>query len=56
MKRKRIKSDTSTFNVVVTFYGTTRLGEALAIVLWYVTADWKIKQALVQLKLLAKSL
>lgn len=38
------------------FYGTKRLGEGLAIVLRYVTADWQIKRALVGLQLLVKSL
>ena len=33
-----------------------RLGEALAIVLRYVTTDWKTKQALVRLQLLEQSL
>ena len=55
-EEETIKSEISKFNVAVIFYGTTRLGEALAIVLRYVTADWQIKRALVWLQLLAKSL
>lgn len=46
-RKRRIKSEISASNVAVIFDGTTRFGEALAIVLRYVTADWKIKQALV---------
>ena len=52
----RIKSEISASIVAVSFDGTTRLGETLLIVLRYVTADWKIKQAQVRLQLLAKSL
>ena len=52
----RIRSEISASNVAVSFDGTTRLGEAQLIVLRYVTAEWKIKQAVVRLQLLAKSL
>ena len=38
------------------FDGTTRLGEALVIVLRFVTDDWQIQHRLVRLQLLAKSL
>ena len=40
----------------VIFDGTTYLGEALAIVIRYVTDDWSIQQKLVRLQILAKSL
>ena len=40
----------------VIFDGTTRLCEALAIVVRFITADWEIKQRLVRLQLIAKSL
>ena len=40
----------------VIFDGTTYLGEALAIVIQYVTDDWSIQQKLVRLQILAKSL
>ena len=43
-------------NVSVISDGTTRLGEALAIVVRFITADWEIKQRLVRLQLIAKSL
>eukprot|EP00117_Sycon_ciliatum_P005069 scpid76960/ scgid9165/ len=42
--------------VAVIFDGTSRLGEALAVVLRYVDADFKIHQRLVRFHVLAKSL
>ena len=45
-----MKIEISASNVAVSFDGTTRLGEAQLIVLRYVTADWKIKQASVTSK------
>ena len=42
--------------VSVIFDGTTYLGEALAIVIRYVTNDWVIQQKLVRLQIFAKSL
>ena len=43
-------------NVSVIFDGTSRLREALAIVIRYITDDWKIQQNLIRLQMLAKSL
>ena len=43
-------------NVSIIFDGTSRLGEALAIVVRYITDDWKINQNLIRLQMLAKSL
>ena len=40
---------------MVIFDGTTRLGDALAIVLWFISKDWTIEQRLVCLQMLAKS-
>ena len=40
----------------VIFDGTTQLCEALAIVVRFITTDWEIKQRLVRLQLIAKSL
>ena len=40
----------------VVFDGTTRLGEAMAVVIRFIDSDWKIQQRLVRLMLLAKSL
>ena len=51
-----IKGELAGHNISVIFDGTTRLGEALAIVVSFVTADWEVKQRLVRLQLLAKSL
>ena len=55
-EEEKIKDEISGTNVAVIFDGTTRLGEALAIVIRFVTADWEIKQRLVRLQLIAKSL
>lgn len=38
-EKKKIKGEISGTNVAVIFDGTTRLGEALAIVIRFVTAD-----------------
>ena len=43
-------------DISVCFDGTTRLGEALAIVLCYIDDGWKIKQRLVHLQIVVKSL
>lgn len=51
-----IKGELAGHNISVIFDGTTRLGEALAIVVRFVTADWEVKQRLVRLQLIAKSL
>jgi len=42
--------------VAVIFDGTTRLGEALAVVLRFINDDFTIQQRLIRLQLLAKSL
>ena len=55
-EEEMIKREISGNNVSMIFDGTARLGEALAIVLRFVTADWEIKQRLVRLQLIAKSL
>lgn len=39
-EQTRIKVGVSEKFVAVTFDGTTRLGEAMAILLWYVDSDW----------------
>ena len=43
-------------NVSIIFDGTSQLGEALAIVVRYITDDWKINQNLIRLQMLAKRL
>ena len=40
----------------VIFDGTSHLGEALAIIVRFVTGDWRIEQRLIRMQLLAKSL
>ena len=50
-----IREEINGKDVSVIFDGTTRLGEALAIVTRYVNAEWKIVQWLVRLQMLVKS-
>ena len=52
---KRIQGEISGKDVSVVFDGTTRLGEALAIVVRYVDTEWQITQQLVRLQMLVKS-
>ena len=52
----RIKEEIADRQVAVIFDGTSRLGEALAIVLRFVSDDWILEQRLVRMQLLAKSL
>lgn len=44
------------WDVSVIFDGTTHLGEATAVVLWFLNYGWDTQQQLVRLMLLAKSL
>ena len=50
-----IKDEIAQKNVGVIFDGTTRLGEALAIVVRFVD-DWEVKQRLIRLQLLTKTM
>ena len=50
-----IKEEMADRNISVIFDGTTRLGEALAIVIRFVH-DWEIKQRLIRLQLLVKTM
>ena len=52
----RIRKEIADKHVAVIFDGTTRLGEALAIVLRFVSDDWTLEQRLVRMQLLAKIL
>ena len=54
-EQSRIQEELAGRNVAVIFDGTTRLGEALAIVLHYVSDEWTLEQRQIQLQLLAKS-
>ena len=51
-----ISEEIKGMDVSVIFDGTTHLGEALAIVLRYIDNEWKIKQRLVRLQIVVKSL
>jgi len=52
----KIQSEILGQDVSVIFDGTSRLGEALAIVLCFVTSEWSIDQRLIKAQLLSKSL
>ena len=51
-----IKNEISGKDLGVIFDGTTRFGEAVVIVLRYVSDSWTIEQRLVRVQLLSKSL
>ena len=55
-EQANIKSELSGRPVSVVFDGTTRLGEALAIVVRYIDDSFTIQQRLIRLQLLAKSM
>ena len=55
-EKSRIQSEISEQDVSVIFDSTSRLGEALAIVLCFVTSEWTIEQCLIRVELLSKSL
>ena len=40
----------------VIFYGSTKLGKALAIIVRFIDKDWNIQQRLLKLEILAKSM
>ena len=52
---KQIKVEIGQKKNSIIFYGTTRLGEALAVIIQFV-AEWKIEQHLIRLQLLTKSM
>ena len=54
-EQKRIRQEIGGKDVSVIFDGTTRLGEALAVIAWFVD-DWEIVQRLVRVQLLVKSM
>ena len=55
-EQQRIKQEISSKSVSVIFDGTSRLGEALAVMVRFVSDDWTIEQRLLRVQLLAKSL
>ena len=55
-EKSKLLGEVSGQDVSVIFDGTSRLGEALAIVLRFVTAEFTVEQRLVKVQLLSKSL
>ena len=55
-EQQRVKQEINSRSVSVIFDGTSRLGEALAIVLRFVGENWTTEQRLVRVQLLAKSM
>lgn len=55
-ERDIIKTSIANKDVSIVFDGSTRLGEALVVVVRYIDDKWKVQQQLVRLKVLAKSL
>ena len=55
-EQESIKKEISNKYLSVIFDGTTRLGEAMAIVMRYIDDEWSIQQRLICLKLLQKSM
>ena len=51
-EQKRIKQEIEGRDVSVVFYGTTRLGEALAVIVRFIDDGWEIVQRLVRVQLL----
>ena len=52
----KFQNEVSGRDVSVIFDGTTRLGEAFAIVLRFISLEWNIEQCLVRMQLLSHSL
>ena len=55
-EESKIRQEISGKPISVIFDGTTRLGEALAIVIRFVSDEWSLEQRLVKLQLLTKSM
>ena len=55
-EESRIRSEIDGQQLSVIFDGTSRLGEALAIVLSFIDNDWSVQQRLVRVQMLSKSL
>ncbi len=55
-EKDAVKEALSGSDVSVIFDGSTRLGEALVIIIRYVDNDWKVRQVLARLKVLSRSL
>ena len=55
-EKKRLREELVSKDVSVIFDGTSRLGEAVVVVLRFLNDDWHPQQSLVRLQLLAKSM
>ena len=55
-EENRIRSEISGRKLSVIFDGTSRLGEALAIVLRFISDDWRVHHRIVRVQMLSKSL
>ena len=55
-EQEKLKNEITGRELSVIFDGTTRLGEAMAVVVLFVSDDWSLEQRLLQLKTLAKSM
>ena len=55
-EQAKIKEELCGKDIAVIFDGTTRMGEAMGIVVRYVSSEWKIEKRLVRLQLLAQSM
>lgn len=53
-EQANIKDELHGKDISIIFDGTTRMGEAMGIVVRYVSSEWEIKQRLVRLQLLAE--
>lgn len=55
-EREQLKQEIEGRDISIVFDGTTRMGEAMAVVLRFVDSEWRIQQRLARLLLLAKSM
>ena len=55
-EQKRIKNEIEGRDLSIVFDGTTRLGEAVVILVRYVTEDMEIQQRLLRVQMIAKSM
>ena len=55
-EQQKIQNEISGRDVSVIFDGITRQGEALVIVLWFISTEWTIEQRLVRMQMLSQSL
>jgi len=55
-ERAMLKRELTDKYLSVTFDGTTRLGEAMAVVVRFVSDEWTLEQCLVKLQMLPKSM